>query len=141
MLRDEGVSGSLRVASMFLIRLAFWVGLAVLLLPSDERQQERLFATATATVERAATFCDRNEKVCATAGELWTTFLKKAEFGARLAINAAASGRGADNAALPAQPASRSGSEPRLNPATTRGTLTPADMTPAWRDQLQRTGT
>jgi hypothetical protein len=127
---------------MFLIRLAFWVGLAVLLLPSDERQQERLYATAAATVERAATFCDRNEKVCATAGELWATFLKKAEFGARLAINAAgAAGRASDDAApLPPQPASAR-PEPRLNPAAERGTLRPADLTPTWRGQMQRTGT
>ena len=126
---------------MFLIRLAFWVGLAVLLLPSDERQQERLYATAVATVERAATFCERNEKVCATAGELWATFLKKAEFGARLAINAAGSaGRASDDAAPLAPQPTAARPEPRFGPAT-RGTLTPADLSPAWRGQPQRTGT
>ena len=45
---------------MFLIRLAFWLGLVVLLLPTDERQQARLYGTAVATVERVTTFCDRN---------------------------------------------------------------------------------
>ena len=133
--------GQLRVPVMFLIRLAFWIGLAVLLLPSDERQQERLFATAAATVERAATFCERNEKVCATAGDLWATFLKKAEFGARLAINAAGSaGRSPDDATtLPAQPTSAR-PESRLGPPA-RGTLMPSDLSPAWRGQPQRTGT
>jgi len=126
---------------MFLIRLAFWVGLAVLLLPSDERQQERLYTTAVATVERAATFCERNEKVCATAGELWATFLKKAEFGARLAINAAGSaGRSSDEAAPLGPQPTAARPEPRLG-YTTRGTLTPADLSPAWRGQPQRAGT
>jgi hypothetical protein len=126
---------------MFLIRLAFWVGLAVLLLPSDERQQERLYATAVATVERAATFCERNEKVCATAGEMWATFLKKAEFGARLAINAAGSaGRAPDDAAPPTPQPTSARPESRFGPAT-RGTLTPADLSPAWRGQPPRAGT
>ena len=35
---------------MFLIRVAFWLGLAVVLLPTDERQQARLYNTAVATV-------------------------------------------------------------------------------------------
>jgi hypothetical protein len=128
---------------MFLIRLAFWVGLAILLLPSDERQQERLYATAVATVERATTFCDRNPKVCAASGELWAMFLKKAEFGARMAINVVGSGgRATDDAApLPPQPASlRTGPDARTSPAP-RSTLTPMDLAPAWRGQAYRQGT
>jgi hypothetical protein len=129
---------------MFLIRLAFWVGLAILLLPSDERQQERLYATAVATVERATTFCERNPKVCTAGGELWAMFLKKAEFGARMAINVAGSGgHASDDAAPSPQPSAstRFGPEPRTGPAAARGTLTPADLAPAWRGQPQRTGT
>ena len=38
---------------MFLIRMAFWLGLLVWLLPTDEHQQARLYTTALATVERA----------------------------------------------------------------------------------------
>ena len=127
---------------MFLFRLAFWIGLAILLLPSDERQQERLYATAVATVERATTFCDRNPKVCAAGGEMWSMFLKKAEFGVRMAINVAGSGgRASDDAASTPQPTAAMRPEPRPSPAATRGTLTPSDLTPAWRGQLQRTGT
>jgi hypothetical protein len=127
---------------MFLIRAAFWVGVIVLLLPSDERQQERLYAAAVATYERAATFCDRNPKVCETGGELWATFLKKAEFGARLAINLASSGNRTTDEGAPLPPAALRGEPgPRLSPTLSRGTLTPADLSPAWRGQGQRTGT
>jgi hypothetical protein len=69
---------------MSLLRLAFWLGLLVLLLPSDPQQQARLYAAATAMVERAAGFCDRNARTCAVGGEVWAIFLKKAEFALRL---------------------------------------------------------
>ena len=69
---------------MFLIRLAFWLGLVVLLLPTDERQQARLYGTAVSTVERVTTFCDRNAQLCSASVDFWATFLRKAEFGARV---------------------------------------------------------
>jgi hypothetical protein len=130
------------VAFMFLIKVAFWVGVAILLLPGDERQQERLFATAVATVERAATFCDRHEKVCEAGSELWATFLRKAEFGARMAINVAGAGSRTPDDAAPRPPASVRGERaPRMSPAAVHGTLTPADLSPAWRGQMRRAGT
>jgi hypothetical protein len=121
---------------MFLIRVGFWVGLAVL--PTDERQQARLYSTAVTTVERVTTFCDRNAQACAAGAELWAIFVKKAEFGARMAIDlVSTSGRQDEDAAsLRTQPASVKG---KPAPAA-RGTLTPADLTPAWRGQVQRTG-
>ena len=123
---------------MFLIRVGFWVGLAVLLLPTDERQQARLYSTAVTTVERVTTFCERNAQACAAGAELWAMFVKKAEFGARMAIDlVSSSGRPDEDPASPrTQPASVKG---KPAPAA-RGTLTPADLTPAWRGQVQRTG-
>jgi hypothetical protein len=131
---------------MFLIRVAFWVGLVVLLLPTDERQQQRLYGTAAATVERVTTFCDRHEQACAVGSEVWATFLKKAQFGARMAIELISSnGRKDEEAAPPRlQPTSATNApSPRPAPpaAPSRGTLTPADLAPAWRGQPQRTGT
>ena len=134
---------------MFLIRVAFWLGLVVLLLPTDERQQARLYNTALATVERATTFCERNAQACTVAAQLWATFVKKAEFGARMAIDLLSSGGHKEEAApqpsAHTQPASspanaRAKAEPKL-PTAGRGTLTPADLAPAWRGApVQRTG-
>jgi hypothetical protein len=133
---------------MFLIRMAFWVGVAVLLLPTDERQQARVYGTAVATVERVATFCERNAQACAAGAELWATFVKKAEFGARMAIDLAMSSGGRkeeEPAPARTQPASaKVKPEPKPEakpearqemkaPAAVRGTLTPADLAPAWR--------
>jgi hypothetical protein len=134
---------------MFLIRLAFWLGFVVLLLPTDERQQARFYSTALATVERATTFCERNAQACTIAAQLWATFLKKAEFGARMAVELVSSGGRSDERAAP-QPFARTepaGSPTRGRPKAEpklpgeRGTLTPSDLSPAWRGaQIQRTG-
>jgi hypothetical protein len=126
---------------MFLIRLGFWLGLAVLLLPTDERQQARLYGSVVAAVDRATTFCDRNAQVCTGGAELWSTFLRKAEFGARMVVDLASSGGRKSEAAEPvAQPTgARSKPEAKTNPPL-RGTLTPSDLSPAWRGYVQRTG-
>jgi hypothetical protein len=130
---------------MFLIRAAFWIGLVVLLLPTDERQQARLYGTAVATVERVTTFCERNPQTCATGADLWATFLKKAEFGARIAIDlVTSSGRREPDTGQRAEPASTGGrpASPRSPRApASRGTLTPDDLAPPWRGHVQRTGT
>ena len=128
---------------MFLIRLAFWLGLVVVLLPTDERQQARLYGTTVATVERVVTFCERNAQTCAAGADFWATFVKKAEFGARIAVDLVSSGGRKDEAPTRSQvqPSDTRGSpEPRAYPPA-RGTLTPADVAPAWRGQMQRTGT
>lgn len=123
---------------MFFIRVAFWLGLVVLLLPTDERQQARVYGTAVSTVERIVTFCDRNAQACAAGAEVWATFVKKAEFGARMAIDLASSGgRKDEDTASPRVQPSSSKAKPELNPLPAeRGTLTPADLTPAWRGQV-----
>jgi hypothetical protein len=129
---------------MFLIRVAFWLGLVVVLLPTDERQQARLYNTAVSSVERVTTFCDRNAQVCTAGAEFWATFVKKAEFGARMAVDLVSSGgrKESDAAPMPvrSEPEARGRPENRMHPSQ-RGTLSPADLAPAWRGQVQRTGT
>lgn len=126
---------------MFLIRAAFWIGLLVLLLPTDENQQARLYGAAASTVERITTFCDRNTRTCEVGSEVWAAFLKKAEFGARMAfelITSRISGKEEDGARV--EPASAKGkAEKKPHPAH-RGTLTPDDLNPPWRGQPQRQG-
>jgi hypothetical protein len=124
---------------MFLVRLAFWVGLIVLLLPTDERQQARLYETATNAVERTTTFCERNARVCVVTADLWATFLKKAEFGGRLVIDLASRRWQEEPQGLPTQPAAIRNQPAGHGPA--RGTLQPSDLAPPWRGQVQRTGT
>lgn len=74
---------------MGLLRVAVGIGLVVLLLPSDEAQQQRLYQNAAYAVERTTTFCDRNARSCETAANAWGTFVRKLEFGARMVYDIA----------------------------------------------------
>jgi len=121
---------------MFLIRVMFWLGVAVLLLPSDARQQARLYQTAATAVERVSSFCDRNPKVCAGGAELWANFLKKAEFAAHLAIDLVSGPARREDERAPAEVEGGGGGRVQAKPtAAPRGTLTPNDLAPPWRGQ------
>lgn len=123
---------------MFLLRTAVIIGAAVLLLPTDEKQQARLHSSASYAVERATTFCDRNPQTCRNGSELWATFLKKAEFGARLAMDLVNDpARGATAGPNRAAQATPPKAEPRR---LETGTLKPADAEPAWRGAVPRPG-
>ncbi len=74
---------------MLLIRGAFWIGVAVMLLPTEERNQAKLMSTVSSTAERVITFCDRNPVACRKGQEYWAIFTKKAEFGARMVMDVA----------------------------------------------------
>jgi Family of unknown function (DUF5330) len=128
---------------MFLIRSAFVVAVVIMLLPTDETQQARISGSAGAAAERAATFCERNAATCAAGTELWATFVKKAEFGARLAGSMVQDYMKGDGRARPASvEAVRSAPlDPSHRPQPARGTLTPGDIAPAWRGPVSRTGT
>jgi len=112
---------------MGLFRLAVVVAVGVALLPADSEQQEMLYNRAALAARWTATFCDRNAETCTQAAGLWGQFLKKAEFGARLAYDMMQGRDNPDNTAtgsLKAAPA---------KPSAAPGTLRPADLEPAWR--------
>ena len=113
---------------MTLIRTAFWLSLVVLLLPADANQQENLYKTASNAATHAATFCDRNASVCAKGSEYWGTFKRKLDFGTKLVVELVSER---------VFGASRAGSA-AVTPAS--NTLTPNDMTPAWRGRQGRSG-
>jgi hypothetical protein len=134
---------------MFILRAAFVIGVGIMLLPTDEAQQAKVAGTAGAAVERAATYCERNPATCAAGSELWATFLKKAEFGAKLAGNmlqdymkgsARSAGLETDKP-HPLDPSHHPQPAPARVIEPGRGTLAPSDMAPAWRGVPSRTGT
>jgi hypothetical protein len=127
---------------MSLIKTAFWLGLVVLLLPTDQQQQAKLMNTASAAVERAVTFCDRNASTCAMGAQVWATFVKKAEFGFHMAldlINKRGDAREVEpRVAAPAQQPQHTPIPVKTQavPVTPqRGTLNPGDLQPTWRGQ------
>ena len=126
---------------MSLIRIAIVLSVAIMLLPTDEKRQSEVSGVAGATVERTFTFCDRNPSTCAAGREMWSTFVRKAEFGMELASKLVREQltRGAgtepstrDSSRDWAQPPA-AGSYPRIEPLNQRGTLTRTDAVPQWR--------
>ena len=120
---------------MSLLRLAFWLALLVLLLPTDEAQQARFTSFASTAMERLSSFCDRNGRSCDAATAAWNIFLRKAEFGARLVGDLlGAGGRQHPDMSpdMPQHPGKRP--DKRLGKADPRGTLSPSDLYEApWR--------
>ena len=122
---------------MFLIRTTLLVGLGVLVLPTDEASQARVYGGAKTAMNWTMTFCERNAETCVQGRQAWAVFLKKAEFGAKMAFDLI-SERNTQTAAAPqsaAQPSAPAKPAKAVNETTgrQRGTLKPGDLEPAWR--------
>lgn len=116
---------------MGLFRLAIVAAIGVSLLPSDTEQQERLYTRAAEAAHWTITFCSRNEVTCTQAASLWGQFVKKAQFGAKLAYDAMAE----KNAQSGIDTGIETGALDRQRPLQKAPpqTLRRSDLEPAWR--------
>jgi Family of unknown function (DUF5330) len=107
----------------FLLRMAFWLCVVCVLLPSGSKTtspEAKIDASEAVTLAGAAVsdvrgFCDRQPDACVTGGKVAVAIGHKAEAGARTLYEFVSKLREKSTA--------KSGSE---------GTLTPADMAPGW---------
>jgi len=122
----------------FLLKVAFWLSIVVLLLPASEKQSSGpeirtadAVSAATAAVSDARQFCTRQPEACAVGAQAAVAFGQKAQAGAKMlyeflnehtspAETGSVSNRPANQKAAQAAPASQH-------------TLTPADLAPLWR--------
>ena len=123
----------------FLLRMAFWLGVVCVLLPSGGTKTAtpdagidaaQAVTLATAAVSDARGFCDRQPDACAVGGKVAIAIGHKAEAGARTLYDFI-------SAKLAEKPAAADNGDKgagKVIPVTTRGngTLSPADMQPAW---------
>ena len=123
----------------FLLRMAFWLGVVCVLLPSGGSKTTtpdanidaaQAVTLATAAVSDARGFCERQPDACAVGGKVAVAIGRKAEAGARTLYDFI-SAKLAEKPA-PAQTAGKPAG--KVVPVTARGngTLTPSDMQPAW---------
>ncbi len=126
----------------FLLRVAFWLGVVLLLLPSGGSQHNKpsadigasdAISAASATVHDLKGFCTREPSACSVGSQFAIAMGYRAQAGAKmlydflteaLAPNDTGSVRGRTPAA--------GGKAPLLR-ASSQDTLTPADLAPAWR--------
>jgi hypothetical protein len=135
----------------FLLRVAFWLSVVVLLLPSAPSERgtpaTQVGATDAMTAASAAVadmrqFCTRQPDACAVGAQALAQFGRKAETGAKMLYDFLnehfGAERGVADRNAPAATGSVAGGPPD-RPAdanVVRGsqhTLTPTDLTPAWR--------
>jgi hypothetical protein len=147
----------------FLLRMAFWLGVIVVLLPRGESapaSNAQVSATdamsaATATVGDMRQFCERQPEACTVGSQAAVAIEERAKAGAkrlyeilneRLSANetdriiTATSAKNAKPVPLPTARPSQHGSQTTSrnasqNPpqSTSQNTLTPADAAPAWQ--------
>lgn len=114
----------------FLLRLAFWLGLVLLLLPLGLKGSDGqavsvfdAFGAAQAVVADMRGFCERQPQACAVGGQMATHLAEKAQVGAKWLYQALGSEHDGAPAATP-------GSTPA--PASGALDLTPQDLLPTW---------
>jgi len=120
---------------MFLVRTAFWLMIIILLLPTDEQQQNKVYGTAEAAVKDVATFCDRNPDTCTTGRDALEVLVHKAEFGARMLMGFIKEQTGANETASTSDASTvpAGGVAPAIwQNDTSQDTLTPEDREAAW---------
>jgi hypothetical protein len=123
----------------FLLRMAFWLGLVLMLLPSGGGQRGAsphdvgaadAVSAASAAVHDLRGFCEREPNACTVGSQLGADMERRARAGARmlydlligaLARHEGSSGHGASQ------------SERGRAAPPSGNTLTPSDLAPAWR--------
>jgi hypothetical protein len=112
----------------FLLRLAFWIMLVCLLLPSSHEDNRRLISSAEQTVNDVRGFCQRNPQVCDDMRMSMTTLLTRFRSGAELLQTwlAQQSGEGGEHGSV---------TEKAVAHKPGRGDATPQPVT-KWQDSL-----
>lgn len=136
----------------FLLRLAFWLGLVLVLLPREKTPEaEKLpqisvsdaVQAATAAVSDMSQFCKRQPQACEVGGEAATVIGVRASEGARKIYQSITDKKsGTDNKKSDTEKKSpeHTGSiggaddpDPGTADTASRDTLTPDDLAPEWR--------
>lgn len=115
---------------MFLLRTAFWLSIVIFLIPVDHTAEQQAQTArvqpigaleaanaAQATFSDMSGFCGRNPTACDIGGRIATTFLLKAQTGARMVYDFI----------------DRSLADKASATDIDHGTLTSTDLAPAWR--------
>ena len=117
----------------FLLRMAFWLAVVCVLLPSGNKTASteshidagQAVTLASAAVSDVRGFCERQPDACETGGKVAVALGHKAEAGARTIFDFISKMR--EKSASNDKPADKAG-----KPVDATGTLNATDMAPAW---------
>jgi hypothetical protein len=124
----------------FLLRMAFWLGLVLVLLPREKTpESEKLpqvgaseaVSAATAAVSDMSQFCKRQPAACEVGGQAATVIGQRAQQGARKLYQIITDKRASDHTGSIGRVQNADASAVEMAP---RDTLTPDDLQAEWRD-------
>ena len=121
----------------FLLRVAFWLGVVLVLLPSGGAQPApksrvsagEAFTAAKAAVSDMQQFCERQREVCVVGSQAAVTLGQRAQAGAKMLYDFLHERFGNDETSS----VRTTGSVPMPVARPSQHTLRPADLSPAWR--------
>lgn len=131
----------------FLLRMAFWLGLVLVLLPTGSSQRaapgndvnaSEAISAASATVGDLRQFCARQPDACTVGAHVATELGYKAQAGAKMLYNALSGALASKNAAKDPGANTPKTTGSLANGASSQNTLTPADLVPAWHGPATR---
>jgi hypothetical protein len=133
----------------FLVKVAFWLTIVVLLLPAREQQSTapappvdatEAVSAASAAVSDMRHFCSRQPDACTVGSQAAVAFGQKAQTGAKLLYEFLRDRLGPnESGAVAVKPTDRRAVGGTGQPS--QHTLTPDDLAPAWRGPESRRDT
>ena len=126
----------------FLLRIAFWLGIVLILLPGAPQHDGSTsgvgaadaISAASATVYDLKGFCAREPDACTVGSEVATSMGHRAQAGAKMLYDFLIEALTArDAGSHPGEPAKSAFSKPSSQQRASQNTLTPADLSPTWR--------
>jgi hypothetical protein len=123
----------------FLLRMAFWLGLVLVLLPREKTPESdklpqigasEAVSAATAAVSDMSQFCKRQPAACEVGGQAATVIGQRATDGARKLYHVITDKKAPDRTGSIGTVAN---TDPALADAAPRDTLTPDDLTAEWQ--------
>src|SRR4029077_7647547 len=129
----------------FLLRMAFWLGLVLILLPSGSARQppsnqvaaSEAISAASATVGDLRQFCARQPDACAIGSHVASQLGSRAQAGVRMLYEFVTDNlkrKDGDNASRDGKPAA----DRALADKDSQNTLTPTDLATPWRGRAPR---
>ena len=123
----------------FLIKLAFWMTLVLVLLPSGGSQPApkvnvsagEAISAAGAAVSDMKQFCGRQSDACAVGSQVAVAIGHRAQAGAKFLYEFLSEHVGANDTGTVVHAAGKAVPLPQAKPS--QHTLTPVDLAPAWR--------
>lgn len=137
----------------FLLRMAFWLGVVLILLPigAPQRQQpssevgaSEAISAASATVEDLRGFCGRQHDACTVGSQMATAIGYRAQAGAKILYDVLTEALGPHETGSVTTGGARHSTDHKtalgrtaLDPAS-QDNLTPTDLAPVWRGPTGR---